>query len=211
MQIYGNILDASMAGGVFVNGGGNVTVHNNIILNGRTSQLLVYSYNRPLSHGCPASKITNNILSMHNTETDAQRTGTAPDGSKQMFEGGGVRFFGGFFMSPTAHTTGTCSTTSVLSSVDNNVFWNPALGAAGTASRGLFGSVGVPVMTLKQWQANALTGIAPDAHSVVADPQFEDAAAGNFRLKASSPALKLGFEQIPPIVAPEAGAGSICI
>ena len=168
--------------------------------------MLIYSYNRPLKWGCPNSTITNNVFSMRNTETDVQRTGpTQPDGSKPMFEGGGVRFFGGFFMSPSTHTAGTCPTTEVLSAVDNNVFWNPTLGAAGTASRGLFGSVGVPVMTLKQWQANTLTGIAPDAHSVVADPQFENAAAGDFRLKATSPALKLGFEQIPPIVAPTEG------
>ena len=204
-----------------------------------------------MNYGCPSSTITNNILSFTNTETDAQRTGPVqPDGSRPMLDGGGVRLFGGFFMSPFTHTAGNCPTTSVLREVDRNVFCeeeqtsrdrfaaarssraiatcahnlcsfcltdrglavaacvtadNPVLGAAGTAARELFGSIGVPTMTFNQWQQGAakLTGIAPDAHSVVADPQFVDAPSCDFRLKPTSPALKLGFEQIPPIVAPQ--------
>ena len=82
---------------------------------------------------------------------------------------------------------------------------NPVLGAAGTAARGLFGSVGVPTMTFSQWQQTAvkLLGIAPDTHSTIEDPQFVDPSSGDFTLRPTSPALKLGFEQIPPILAPE--------
>ena len=206
-----------MAGGVFINvrshplpsvpsswaakrlalaaeqGGGNITVTNNIILNGRTSQLLIYSYNRPESFGCPSSSITRNILSFTNTETDAERTG---------WDGGGVRLFGGNFLSASAHAAGNCPTSSVLRESDSNVFFNPKLGVNGTAQRGLFGSPGTPPMTLAEWRANRLTGIAPDAHSVIADPLFADAGAGDFTLSPSSPALALGFQEIPPIVAP---------
>ena len=42
------------------------------------------------------------------------------------------------------------------------------------------------------WQANGL-----DRHSLVADPLFENPAKDDFRLKANSPALRLGFEPIP--------------
>ncbi len=43
------------------------------------------------------------------------------------------------------------------------------------------------------WQANGINNL--ENHSVFADPQFEDAGAGDYRLKTSSPAISLiGFE-----------------
>jgi hypothetical protein len=49
-----------------------------------------------------------------------------------------------------------------------------------------------PVDEWEAWQAAGL-----DRHSVVADPQFVDAAHDDFRLKPESPALALGFTPIP--------------
>ena len=47
-----------------------------------------------------------------------------------------------------------------------------------------------------------------DRHSIIADPLFRDAAAGDFTLHPDSPAIKeLGFEPIPPIEAPTARCG----
>jgi parallel beta-helix repeat protein len=43
----------------------------------------------------------------------------------------------------------------------------------------------------KAWQNNGF-----DAHSLIADPMFEDLAHGDYRLKPTSPGLELGFEQI---------------
>jgi hypothetical protein len=43
-------------------------------------------------------------------------------------------------------------------------------------------------MTFAQWQASG-----QDAHSLIADPLFENPEKGNFRLKPGSPAEKIGF------------------
>jgi len=53
--------------------------------------------------------------------------------------------------------------------------------------------------TLVEWQAKGATGGklgGEDKHSVVADPQFKNAAEHDYELLPGSPALKLGFKQI---------------
>ena len=75
VEIYQNVLEATTSGAVFVNGGGNVTIDNNVILNGKASQILIYSYNRNASRwGCPGSRILRNVFSFNETATDASRT-----------------------------------------------------------------------------------------------------------------------------------------
>ena len=46
--------------------------------------------------------------------------------------------------------------------------------------------------TFAQWQAKGF-----DGHSVFADPMFVDPAKGDYRVRAGSPALKLGFKNFP--------------
>jgi len=46
-------------------------------------------------------------------------------------------------------------------------------------------------MSFEEWQQSGR-----DVHSVMADPRFEDASGGDFRLRKDSPALKLGFKPI---------------
>ncbi len=47
-------------------------------------------------------------------------------------------------------------------------------------------------MTMDQWQAQGL-----EEHSVFADPQFTAPEKGDFSLRPTSPALKLGFKNLP--------------
>ena len=47
-------------------------------------------------------------------------------------------------------------------------------------------------LTLEQWRAKG-----KDKHSVFADPMFVDPAQGDYRVKAGSPAVKLGFKNFP--------------
>ena len=64
--------------------------------------------------------------------------------------------------------------------LDNNLYWN-----AGGQPVQFFGGV-----DLAKWRKDR----NQDVHSVIADPLFVDAPAGNFTLKPDSPALKLGFK-----------------
>ena len=69
---------------------------------------------------------------------------------------------------------------------DNNVYW-PGQSTNVTMQAGQKGGSG--------WAAWRATGA--DAHSVIADPLFVDAARRDYRLKPDSPARKLGFVDLP--------------
>jgi hypothetical protein len=49
-----------------------------------------------------------------------------------------------------------------------------------------------PAQQWKNWRDKGM-----DQSSIIADPKFIDAAKGNFTLSWDSPALRLGFKQIP--------------
>ncbi len=71
---------------------------------------------------------------------------------------------------------------------DHNVYWN----ATGTPPD--FGEG----RSFAEWQA-----LGADRHSLIADPGFVDAAGGDFRLRADSPAVALGFRPFAAGPAPE--------
>ena len=68
--------------------------------------------------------------------------------------------------------------------VDNNVYFNSRGG--GFSAAPAFANY-----SWAQWR-----GAGFDAHSAQADPLFEDAAGGDWRLHTSSPALALGFSPL---------------
>jgi len=63
---------------------------------------------------------------------------------------------------------------------DFNLYWTPANVA----------------LRFKEWTWDEWRAMGQDAHSVIADPLFVNAAGGDFRLRPGSPAEKLGFEPI---------------
>lgn len=73
---------------------------------------------------------------------------------------------------------------------DSNLYWHAGLPMK-TGQKTKAGQSPAPD-EWAAWQANGM-----DRHSLVADPLFENMDKDDFRLKPSSPALKLGFEPIP--------------
>jgi hypothetical protein len=75
---------------------------------------------------------------------------------------------------------------NMFAECDNNLYW-----LKGADLKALTTHI-MPSGTFAQWQAAGY-----DTHSLVADPLFVDAAHDDYRLKPDSPALKLGFKEIP--------------
>lgn len=75
----------------------------------------------------------------------------------------------------------------ILGEVDNNLYWQTGGLDLATTSQGI-----TPEGTWGKWQEAGL-----DTHSQVANPQFEGLNRGDYRLKANSPAYKLGFQPLP--------------
>ena len=74
-----------------------------------------------------------------------------------------------------------------LAAVDHNVYWHTGPLDLSTTDAAI-----TPEGSLQKWQAAGF-----DAHSVVTDPRFHNAEAGDFRLREDSPAFDLGFEPLP--------------
>lgn len=74
----------------------------------------------------------------------------------------------------------------VLAECDHNLYWR--VGGDLAKAEGPL----TPKGPWADWQAAGY-----DRHSVIADPLFVDPAHDDYRLKADSPALQLGFKPIP--------------
>jgi len=86
----------------------------------------------------------------------------------------------------------------VLAESDYNLFFNrdgdeyTVCFRGSWMSGGSFGGGTGEQVSFAQWQR-----LSNDSHSLISDPLFVDAANGDYRLKPDSPALALGFVQLP--------------
>lgn len=182
-EVYGNIVANTASGGIFIHGGRDNIIENNIIVEGGRGQM-VYSSLPPSAEKLPGmlAKIKEMRYTKYpllSTITD-MRQGTRMSGNK-------------FLRNIICYTNsksllydiyGSFETETTIS--DFNLIYHPELEL-------LVPYIQAPADV--QWTKWKDSGM--DRSSLVADPLFDKSAPGTFRLSAASPALKLGFQQIP--------------
>eukprot|EP01050_Picozoa_sp_SAG11_P005524 SAG11_NODE_392_length_9837_cov_9.732183_5_plen_1590_part_00 len=190
IDIYGNVLDCSTAGGLWINGGGDVNFTNNIVINRAIlpgfdpgddgpfwGAITMWSYNGTTNYGRPGNRFYNNIFQMDQT-------------------GQPVPVYGGNWFDVDKSPTPMSPDFTRWAGSDGNVFWSRA-GAAVANSPSFPGK-----SSFAQWKQQTNTSLPPDQHSQVADPLFSDPDRGDYSLQPKSPALVLGFKPLPKIAAP---------
>ena len=111
-----------------------------------------------------------------------------PPGLHVGCEGNADRFEGNIVVTPApqpAYQVIHPPRQGAIAALDRNLFWD---GAGGFRASLQPREGGQDLLPWPQWQAAGY-----DRHSVLADPLFVDAAAGDYRLQPGSPALALGF------------------
>jgi hypothetical protein len=170
---------------------GNITLSNNTIFN--TSDACYHN------HEGNAIMVVNNVLTKQSsTHGDGMIKSAAPDAAKHWTASAtflrNVLFSAVAPFSPSAVFTDVDSKSPyTLSTFDSNLYWS----TTATAAAAVGGHHALTFPGNQSFAAWQQSGAGPkggeDAHSVVADPGFVDAAAFDFRLKSGSPALALGF------------------
>ncbi len=115
----------------------------------------------------------------------ANAHGTLLDDGRMIEEGPGDRIM--LYFAGEKNPAGIPSLMS-LREMDENIYFN-AVGAAQIRA-------GDQLLSLDEWQCSEQNVNRYDAHSICADPLFVDAANRDYRLRADSPAYKLGIESI---------------
>ena len=187
--IYGNILIRNKKCGILIHGGKDNIIENNIMAAGIPSTM---NHIRPGAEPC-RNRILRNIVYYANADPWLlHQYGWTVKGVTQ------------FASSSAAAPVFLCGWSSVKPAVaesDYNVFFPIRgeqiesllyfRGADKTLTTGAWADR--PVADRFAWWR----GQGYDAHSIIADPLFVDAAHDDYRLRPNSPALKLGFKPLP--------------
>ena len=221
--VFGNIIGPGTSASMLIHGSG-INFTNNVLLDGGKSQIIASCYEDPnLPIEGWGSTIEHNIIKFKQYPVNASWgwTGGCVGGCTQE-----ARILDSDCFIPLNYST--VFDPSRLRSMDWNVFFNPDLDL--NTATGLFASKWLSFQgsggpqpewgaehngSLADWRSmrfnasDSPNATHPndsyplDTHSVVADPRFTAPALGDYSLHVSSPAWKLGWQQLPPIIVPE--------
>jgi len=186
-RVYGNIVTNTANGGVFIHGGRDNIVENNVIVEGGYSGQMVYSGLPPT--GFSAKK----WLPVMYSKLKEMGYAKYPELSTITDIQAGASMSGNHFVRNIVYYT---NRGAVLYDIYNNIDLSTTVSDYNTIYH-----AGLPVLVPftkepadQQWRAWQDLGF--DQHSMIADPLFVNVKKADFRLFPNSPALKMGFKRI---------------
>ena len=193
VDVIGNIVVRAYRGLIHLHNGRDNLIENNIFVDGKLQQAEFNGWtdtSRYWKDHFPTMMKGYDMVKDQPAWKNMRNIGTSPE---QAVLPGGLIMSGNVFrrnivyaLDPAAKLFNSRNLPLDHNQWDENVYWHAGLPLK-IALGGKLGEV-----DLDQWRAKGL-----DTHSVVADPMFVNPAKDDYRLRAASPALKLGFQPIP--------------
>jgi parallel beta-helix repeat protein len=187
-NVYGNIVTKTTNGGIFIHGGRDNIVENNVIIEGGRLSQMVYS-GWPITHPTAQQRLPKMYSKVREMSyTKYPLLSTIKDVNS------GATMSGNRFLRNIIFYTGK---ESVLYGIFNDIDLTTTVSDYNIIFHG-----GLPLLVhytkmpgKEQWMAWQKMGL--DRNSLIADPLFSDVAKEDFSLSSASPALKIGFKPIP--------------
>lgn len=187
-EVYGNVIKNTANGGIFIHGGRDNIVQNNIIIEGGRLGQMVYSA------WLPTNPVAQKLLPVMFAKVREMGLTKYPRLSTIKDVGTGAKMSGNsftrnivYYRDKNAPLYGIHNDIDITTTVsDYNVIYHAGLPLL------------IPYMKTqsdKQWTEWQKKGL--DTHSLIADPLFCNIKEGDFTVSSTSPALNIGFKQIP--------------
>eukprot|EP01052_Picozoa_sp_SAG31_P015323 SAG31_NODE_982_length_10556_cov_18.203883_3_plen_207_part_00 len=168
-EVSGNIFVDASAYHIFFHSGSNNTVENNVFVNGSLQNPGTQILLKRINHN---GRHLGDPFAMRGNSLNRNIFLAPPNFTK--------------FISGDAAADGAwANATPYISSVQNNLYFRPSHQL--NSSEPLFFALDWVQWRQKGWDAGSLLNV---------DPRFEDAAAGDFRLKSGHPAIEKGFKPL---------------
>ena len=181
--VYGNIVKDTTNGGIFIHGGRDNIIENNIIIDGGDAQM-VYSSIPATAKGVP--EMFEKIKEMNYTKYPLLSAIKNAANDATMSGNNFVRNIV-YYTDKKSMLYGIYGVLDFAATVsDYNVIYHTGLPLLVPFTK---------VPANRQWQTWQGKGL--DRNSIIADPLFTDIAKGDFSILPNSPAWKIGFKTIP--------------